>query len=719
MIEFKRLKINNFLCYKSADIDFTDFNSALVVGRRKNDSRISNGTGKSSILKAIDYVLFDEYPGSSISNIVRDGNDKCEVSAELKINDHDYRIERKRSNKSNKSEVRLFIKDNGWKNIDGRTNSDTKKAISDLLGINYTSWKNSILFSQSAIKGLADCTPSQRKTLLKEPLQLAIYNKFEKLAKSETSKIEGSIAITRSFIQSLGNPEEEINFLDSKLKETKQNITETNSQIKFCEDNIEATRQTLSDLDRLKSSDASNISSELKEVSIKISNIEKSLISLKSKIASNETSINDYTDDISNRLKSISLIKDNLDSKKTLISKSEEEIKAEIDRLVALEAKGQKYIAKLEMEYRKYSKPLPDKAECEVCFNELTQEYKDKVIEQNEQKAKELENELKEYSDKLNRCSSAKSTAQKELQAFYKNQNDISNLENKIQNEKSQVQKSQQFLINVKKLLEDMVDDFNNKELELVRLKERKDSLNELSVKLNIEDITRKISENNSALNKLQEEHKNLIESFAYYNANVGVIEEKIRSKNEDIRSLRNYKKEEEELNDKLKLHKALSFAFGAGGIPTLIIHTILDDLQIEANKFLQEIRSELEIQFLIEKDDKDTLDIVFKVHGKPREYELLSGAQKVFVAFALQLGLSLVIQKRLGVDVRLLLLDEVDQPFDMNGQDAFVSIVKELQKKFKVLVVTHNSRLKQSFQKAILVEQDIDGSVAKVVDQW
>jgi DNA repair exonuclease SbcCD ATPase subunit len=159
--------------------------------------------------------------------------------------------------------------------------------------------------------------------------------------------------------------------------------------------------------------------------------------------------------------------------------------------------------------------------------------------------------------------------------------------------------------------------------------------------------------------------------------------------------------------------------AFSTSGIPTLIIHTILDDLQIEANNILQELRPSLSLQFFIEKDDKDALGIMYKDNNQEREYALLSGGQKMYISFALRLGLSLVIQKRLGVEIKFLELDEVDQPLDLSGQDAFVDAIKKYQNKFKIFVITHNERLKNKFNNAIVVEGDgTNGSSAKVV-QW
>lgn len=79
-----------------------------------------------------------------------------------------------------------------------------------------------------------------------------------------------------------------------------------------------------------------------------------------------------------------------------------------------------------------------------------------------------------------------------------------------------------------------------------------------------------------------------------------------------------------------------------------------------------------------------------------------------------------MVIQKRIGADIKLLELDEVDQPLDDSGKDAFIEIIKKFQDKFKIFVITHNDRLKDKFSHTILVDNDgNDCSVGELVSGW
>ena len=117
--------------------------------------------------------------------------------------------------------------------------------------------------------------------------------------------------------------------------------------------------------------------------------------------------------------------------------------------------------------------------------------------------------------------------------------------------------------------------------------------------------------------------------------------------------------------------------------------------------------------------DNADTLDIIYHINGKERYYKRLSGAMQLAVVFSLKLGLSFLLQNTIGTDIRLLLLDEIDQSLDKAGVDAFADIVKFFQKDFTILIITHNDRLKDKFNHQILVEQDINMiSRARVVSQ-
>ena len=73
----------------------------------------------------------------------------------------------------------------------------------------------------------------------------------------------------------------------------------------------------------------------------------------------------------------------------------------------------------------------------------------------------------------------------------------------------------------------------------------------------------------------------------------------------------------------------------------------------------------------------------------------------------SLRLALSLVIQKSFGIDIKFLMLDEIDRSLDKESLALLFDMIKLMEKNFKILLITHNDSLKDRFTHAILVEQD------------
>ena len=218
-----RLYIENFMCYDRAYIDFTQFSAALVVGKISGNDSYSNGVGKTSLFKAIEYVLFNQ-ADVNLENIVRDDSATCQVVMDFIIGDQEYRVSRSRTKKGTTdltllqrtgkdgSDEEVYHKivpdqkddnyipyidkkqtDKFWKNISGSRAGDTEKDLAKLVKFNRKSFRSTIHFPQKDMSGLPTVTPEKRKGILKEALDLVIYSKLEKIAKEQASKLSKDI----------------------------------------------------------------------------------------------------------------------------------------------------------------------------------------------------------------------------------------------------------------------------------------------------------------------------------------------------------------------------------------------------------------------------------------------------------------------------------------------------------------------------------------------
>jgi recombinational DNA repair ATPase RecF len=63
-----------------------NFQRVLILGRSNKNDRISNGVGKTTIFRAIEYVLFNQSYATVLDKIVRDGTKKAIVEFDFELN---------------------------------------------------------------------------------------------------------------------------------------------------------------------------------------------------------------------------------------------------------------------------------------------------------------------------------------------------------------------------------------------------------------------------------------------------------------------------------------------------------------------------------------------------------------------------------------------------------------------------------------------------------
>ena len=66
-----------------------------------------------------------------------------------------------------------------------------------------------------------------------------------------------------------------------------------------------------------------------------------------------------------------------------------------------------------------------------------------------------------------------------------------------------------------------------------------------------------------------------------------------------------------------------------------------------------------------------------------------------------------------MGGQIKFLLLDEISSSLDKKGLEMFINVVKILGNDMKILVITHDERLKDKFSDVIMVNKTPEGSHA------
>jgi len=725
------------MCYQKGYIDFTQFNSALILGKKDNNDHYSNGVGKSTIFKAIEYVLFNQAE-VNLEKIIRDDANSCQIVLDFIINDQEYRLSRIRTQKGttdltllqrnsiqgsvdeayhynehpylDKKDIQKF-----WKDLSGSRAGDTEKDLAKLIKINHKSFLSTSLFPQNDMTGLPTATPEKRKAILKEALNLGIYSKLEKIAKDEFNSLNKEIDKNKILLDSLGNPAEELITL-------KNSINKINDEL------------------LIKNNSLTDLNVKINDLNLHINNLTQQHSILESNFASlvvKQKTLNDDKLKIENSIQEYQLKKSNLaQNAKSLVNElnslKEQQTKlselqysnieiyqSKLDELKQQLTFQNVSVANLISDIDKLKIPLPNDAVCQHCRRAMTQEHKEDCKKQIVKDLNDKQIKLQESKKNIIQLTAEINKTNQLINSLVASKQQLELLVNKISVKEKEI-------TDKKSLYEEYISIFNkinqqlkDKQIELLAIEEelQKSSLKESEDLKNVINLEKqKISVLNYQALVLNKESQHLTNNRA-------VISHSIDQKVKDELKIHELTQTLANLHDKIKIYPSVLQGFSSTGIPNLIIQNVLDDLQFESNNLLSQLKPGLQLSFAIEKtvektgDQADTLDITYKVNGKERYYKQLSGAQQLAVTFSLKLGLSFLLQKIIGIDVKFLLLDEIDQSLDKASVDAFADIVKFFQKDFTILIITHNDRLKDKFNHVILVEQDINMvSNAKVV---
>ena len=176
MINFKKIKYKNFLSSGNqfTEIDFQQHNTNLIIG--------ANGSGKSSILDALTFVLFNKaFRKINKNQLVNTVNERdCLVEVEFSVNNRDYLV--RRGIKPNVFDIEV----NGnllHKEADDRAN---QRILEDnILKVNYKSFTQIIILGSSTFVPFMQLTTANRREVIEDLLDIRIFSSMNSLIKEE------------------------------------------------------------------------------------------------------------------------------------------------------------------------------------------------------------------------------------------------------------------------------------------------------------------------------------------------------------------------------------------------------------------------------------------------------------------------------------------------------------------------------------------------------
>jgi exonuclease SbcC len=676
-MKFKKISLKNIRSYKNAEIEFPE-GSILLSG--------DIGSGKSSILLAIEFALFGLQRGKSGDGLLRNGEKEGQVKLSLELEGKNIVIERNlKKSKDSVQQDDCFIEINNEKKQ--LSANELKSMILNLF--NYPSeflQKNPILYrytvytQQEDMKSILLEEPDERLNTLRRVFNIDKYKRIIENTEKLMSKIREEIRVKEGKLSNLESQKSE-----NELK--KQDVVKIKTELATLTIRLNELKKIISERkERL-----NEFENKIKEFNM----LKTEAASVNSELFTKKERIN-YDKEHSEMLKKqISAIENELRGKKIEdIGKAENEIKRlekEAEEHENEMLKINRKITSFEVEKQRLEKMSNDiirLQNCPTCQQSVSEQHKHEIKEKSGKGIEDLGKNLaeslikkKEIDERLRKIKveiSALRIKDREsgtLKLKFSNLEEKKSFLKKYEESHDILEKSVVVLGNRKEELDSKIKEYANLEknhdiakrmFDEVKEDEKEKEISKARFERQLEDIL--------AIIVIMEREIEEMEK-----AKIRIMKmSKLKSwlETEFIPSIINIEK-----NVMIKLHADFSDLFGKW------FSMLVNDLNARINE---------EFTPIIEQS------------GYEIEYPYLSGGERTAAALAYRLALNQIVNSILSnIKTRdILILDEPTDGFSSEQLDRMRNVLDEL-KAEQLIIVSHEQKIESFVDKVIRINKD------------
>ena len=684
-MKLESLNLENIRSHVKTVVPFVEGFNCLVGGL---------GQGKSTVLYAIDFVLFGEPIGRSYDYLLREDAQKGKVTAEFVHNGKSYKIqralERKGKGISQDTDHLKLYKDGNL--VASNKNDAVLEELTALTGLDKDIFREIIWVRQEHLKELIDITPRQRQTKLDKLFGLSNYDiawtnlhQFQRDYEVEKRILDQDVDVIRlaKLEENYITAVEEFSTITSQIHDAQQNLTAAESALREASENLESLeelRKTTEELQRKRvqlTTNLGNLGYQIRRISVQNETEKRRLNDLKRQLEQMETKEKDSQV----LLREIGWDLDKpLKEHQNQLSRIEEQlrtIRVEQGTTQTEMKKSEAHISSIVAENK-----------CPRCLQELTGDYKESLkqnLQQEKTEKQKLLSELQQKLDELKSIQSKASIAVSNLQQVVVRIEDtkrqITEKQELLTQNCVEIQKAQGEEKSIQEQLEKTnaeIANFDVTELDSARKNKDIALTNHGDAKNDLANLERKKSDLAQRVDELKER--------------LDVVQKKIERKEKIVNLL--------EIIDRIRV--------AYRSIQPKLRKEFVTYLQLTVQQMLDNLVGDIGPALTVEIDETYS-PLVNSQEGHQREVSNLSGGERTLLAFAYRIGLGqLIMQAKTGHGLYMLLLDEPTESLgrEDGSVDRLAEAISRLKSIEQIIAVTHNESFAEKAEHVIRIEK-------------
>jgi len=661
------------------------------------------GTGKSSILYAIDFALFGDPIGRSYEYLLREGADIGKIALKFIHNGKEYtiiRALRRRNNRISQDMEQLKFFE-GEKLIAEHKNEAVTEQLKAITGLDQDLFRELVWVRQEHLKDLLDIRPRERQKRLDELFGLSDYEiawknlgELGRDYKKEKELLEKDydVVAIKEIQQEYNKSVEELAKTEEELQNLRKILVEKEATLHQIEEKLKVLEEKQARTDAIKR--------EIAELQAKIASTEDLCSRITEQIQERKVYLEEIQQEfykLENEEKNWrnQLEKVGVDPNITL-----EELKNYIltldDQISQLRGEQDATRREIRTAQQRWN-TLTTQSICPLCLQPLTGEYKQSLLqrmnEENAERQTRLSTLQKELEELQNLRKLADTIASNIQTLSYRREN----LTGQMEREKENIEKLSSDLKRNRQLIEDLRKRLKELESERVEF-----DLSELQKTRELRDSIYKEYSNLKGQLSLFESRKIDI------GKRIDELKQRIDSAQKKIERLDRCRKIIEIIDNIRDGYRNIQPKLRTEFVKTLerFVQHVLDTLTGDEGAFLQ-----------IKIDESYSPTVISE--GYEREVANLSGGERTLLAFAYRLGIGqLIMQSRTGLGLHLLILDEATE--SLGSEDGSIDRLAESISRLKtieqIIAVTHSEAFAEKAEHVIRLEKE--NNVSRVISE-